>query len=203
MIWDESQTAMGRIGEWFASDYYNVVPDMMALTKGIAGSLPMGAILAKSHLTGFNAAEEHTTFGSNPLMFASCLVYLNYIERCNVLENVRNLGSYLSNKLKNIQEKSEIGKYIGEIRCPGFFIGIELVEDRETKKPANSLMMDTVEAGKERGVIFGESMPIVSETGKLYRNILKIKPSLIITKEDCDFILEVFEESLEEAIDYL
>ncbi|MFX1512191.1 MAG: aminotransferase class III-fold pyridoxal phosphate-dependent enzyme, partial [Promethearchaeota archaeon] len=147
--------------------------------------------------------EEHTTFGSNPLMFASSLAYITIFEKSNLLENVRTLGEYLTKGLQKIQRNSEVGQYIGDIRCPGFFIGVELVEDPDTKKPGNGLLQDTVEAGKERGVIFGESMPIIAENGSLILNVLKVKPPLIITKDHCDIILRVFEESLEEAVDYL
>ncbi len=203
MIWDESQTAFGRIGYWFAAEYYNVIPDMMACTKAIAGGLPMGATFAREKFGTFTPAEEHTTFGSNPLMFASSLAYVTIVEKLNLLENVRTLGEYLTEGLEKIQRNSEVGQYIGDIRCPGFFIGVELVEDPDTKKPGNGLMQDTVEAGKERGVIFGESMPIIADNGSLFRNVLKVKPPLIVHKEHCDTILSVFEESLEEAVDYL
>ncbi|MFX0113951.1 MAG: aspartate aminotransferase family protein [Candidatus Hodarchaeota archaeon] len=202
LIYDEAQT-FTRIGWWTAAEYYGVSPHMMGLTKSLGGGIPIGATLAAEELLGFTPAEEHTTFGSSPIMFASSLVYLHYVERANLLENTRKMGEYLTAGLKKIQNTSDIGNYIGDIRCPGLFIGVELVEDRDTKKPANGLMMDTVEAANERGIIFGEMAPIISDQEGLFRNVLKIKPPMIITKEDCDFILEIFEESVEEATDYL
>lgn len=202
LIYDEAQT-FTRIGWWTAAEYYGVSPDMMSLTKALGGGVPIGATLADDELSGFTPAEEHTTFGSNPIMFASSLVYLHYVERANLLENTRKMGEYLTAGLKKMQDTSDVGAYIGDVRCPGLFIGVELVEDRETKKPANSLMQDTVEAAKERGVIFGEMGPIISDRDSLFFNVLKIKPPMIITKDDCDFILQIFEESLEEATDYL
>jgi alanine-glyoxylate transaminase/(R)-3-amino-2-methylpropionate-pyruvate transaminase len=94
--------------------------------------------------------------------------------------------------------------YIGDIRCPGLMIGIEMVLDPETKEPANALTTDLIELAKDdHGVIFGTSAPISSDSGKLYRNVVKIKPPLIITREDSDHIMDVFEKALEEAIDYL
>jgi 4-aminobutyrate aminotransferase-like enzyme len=203
LIYDEAQT-FTRIGRWTAAEYYGVSPHMMALTKALGGGVPIGATLAAEELLGFTPAEEHTTFGSNPIMFASSLVFLHYIERANLLENAREMGEYLTVGLQKIQQSSDVGQYIGDIRCPGLFIGVELVEDKETKKPGNSLMMDTVEAAKEQhGIIFGEMAPIMSDRETLLRNVLKIKPPMIINKEDCDFILQVFEEALEEATDYL
>jgi len=202
LIYDEAQT-FTRIGWWTAAEFYGVPPDMITLTKSLGGALPIGALLASEELTGFTPAEEHSTFGSSPLMFASALVFLHYIERANLLENAKKMGEYLTAGLRKLQDKSDLGAYIGDIRCPGLFIGIELVEDRETKKPANGLMQDTVEAAKERGVLFGEMAPIISDRDTIFRNVLKIKPPLIITRDDCDIILQVFEESLEEATDYL
>ncbi|MFX1251679.1 MAG: aspartate aminotransferase family protein [Promethearchaeota archaeon] len=199
LIWDESQV-FTRIGEWFAYDYYGVEPDITCLTKAIGGGIPMGVTLAREDMKGYNAAEEHSTFGANPLMFVGSVVFINYVEKANLLENTREQGKYLTSNLKKLQQKYDV---IGDIRCPGLFIGIELVKDPETKEPANALCDDTIEEAKNQGIIFGHSAPIASDSGKLYRNILKIKPPLIITKEHCDKILEVFESALEEGIDYM
>lgn len=201
LIWDESQL-LTRIGYWFSSEFYKgITPDITCLTKAIGGGLPMGVTVARDDLIGFNSAEEHSTFGANPLMFASGLVFLNYIEEANLLENTREQGKYITKKLKSLQKNFD---YIGDIRCPGLMIGIELVLDPETKKPANALATDLVELAKDdHGIIFGLSAPITSDKGDLFRNIVKIKPPLIITREDSDHIVDVFEKALEEAIDYL
>jgi len=200
LIWDESQV-FTRIGHWFSSEYYNgVVPDITCLTKAIGGGLPMGVTIARDDFVGFNAAEEHSTFGANPLMFSSGLVFLHYIEKADLLKNTREQGEYLTSKLRALQNKYDI---VGDIRCPGLFIGVELVKDSETKEPGNALASDLVEEATEQGVIFGHMAPISSDSGKLFRNVVKIKPPLIITQEDSDRILEVFESALEEAIDYM
>lgn len=199
LIFDESQLST-RIGEWFAYDYYGVEPDMVTLTKAIGGGLPMGVTLAREDLKGFNSAEEHSTFGANPNMFVSGSIFIETVKRAKLLENTRDLGKYLTEKLQKMQKEYEV---IGEVRCPGLFIGIELVKDRKTKEPANALCDDTIEEGKNQGVIFGHSAPITSDKGKLFRNILKIKPPLIINKNHCDHILEVLKNSLEEGIDYM
>ncbi|MHA1973672.1 MAG: aspartate aminotransferase family protein [Candidatus Hodarchaeales archaeon] len=199
LIWDESQL-FTRIGYWFSSEYYEVTPDITCLTKAIGGSLPMGCTIARDDLVGFNSAEEHSTFGANPLMFASGLVFLNYVEKANLLENTREQGEYITKKLRELQKKYE---YIGDIRGPGLMIGVELVNDPDTKEPGNTLAADLVEEAMSQGVIFGHMAPISTDSGKLYRNVVKIKPPLIITREESDHIIEVFESSLEEAIDYL
>jgi alanine-glyoxylate transaminase/(R)-3-amino-2-methylpropionate-pyruvate transaminase len=201
LIWDESQL-FTRTGYWFTSEYYNgVTPDISCLTKAVGGGLPMGVTVARDDMVGFNSAEEHSTFGANPLMFASGLVFLNYVEKAKLLENTLTEGKYITKKLQALKKKYD---YIGDIRCPGLMIGIEMVLDPETKEPANALTTDLIELAKDdHGVIFGTSAPISSDSGKLYRNVVKIKPPLIITREDSDHIMDVFEKALEEAIDYL
>ena len=134
-------------------------------------------------------------------MFASGLVFINYVEKANLLENTRIQGDYITKKLNSMKKKTE---YIGDVRCPGLMIGIELIMDPETKKPANSLATDLVEIAKDdHDVIFGLSAPITTDSGELFRNVVKIKPPLIINREEADHVLDVFAESLEEAIDYL
>ena len=200
LIWDESQV-FTRIGYWFSSEYYNgVVPDITCLTKAVGGGLPMGVTIAREDLVGFNPTEEHSTFGANPLMFVSGLVFLNYVEKADLLKNTREQGDYLTSKLEQLQRKYE---FIGDIRGPGLFIGVELVKDPETKEPGNALCSDLIEEAMDQGVIFGHSAPISSDSGMLFRNIVKIKPPLIITREDSDHIVTVFESALEEALDYL
>ncbi|MFW9856377.1 MAG: aspartate aminotransferase family protein [Candidatus Thorarchaeota archaeon] len=199
LIWDESQL-FTRIGHWFSSEWYQVVPDITCITKAIGGGLPMGVTIARDDLKGFNAAEEHSTFGGNPLMFASSLVFLHYVEKANLLENARKQGEYITSRLKELQEKYDV---IGDVRCPGLFIGVELVNDPQTREPGNGLATDLIEEAMTQGVIFGHMAPISTDTGKLFRNVVKIKPPLIINREESDRILEVFESSLEEAIDYM
>ena len=200
LIWDESQI-FTRIGHWFSTEYYDgVVPDISCLTKAVGGGLPMGVTIAREDLKGFNSAEEHSTFGANPLMFASGLVFLNYIEKADLLKNTREQGDYITSRLKKLQQKYDV---IGDIRCPGLFIGVELVNDPDSKEPGNNLCSDLIEEAMNQGVIFGHSAPISSDSGKLFRNVLKIKPPLIITREDSDHIITVFESALKEAIDYM
>ena len=160
----------------------------------------MGVTIARDDLKGFNSAEEHSTFGANPLMFASGLVFLNYVEKANLLKNTREQGEYITSKLKKLQQKYDV---IGDIRCPGLMIGIEMIKDPETKEPAHALCSDLIEEAMNQGVIFGHMAPISSDSGKLFRNVCKIKPPLLITRGDSDHILEVFESALEEAIDYM
>ncbi len=198
LIWDESQTAFGRVGEMFAADLYSTTPDIMALTKALGGGFPIGALLAREDLKGFSEGEEHTTFGSNPVMFAAALVNLEVIQRLNLAKKAKETGKYITKRLEEMKEDYEL---IGDVRGPGLFIGVELVKDKETKEPATEEADNLVAEAMKRGVIFDLSMPEITFTNEFIRNVIKFKPPLTITQEEVDKALNVFEESLKETIE--
>ncbi len=196
LIFDECQTAFGRIGAMSAAEYYGVMPDMFVLTKGLGGGFPVGALVARADLKGFTAAEEHTTFGSDPLPFAAALANIEVIERMGLCERARVLGEKATAYLRQLQEEIEI---IGDVRCPGLFIGVELVEDRESKTPATERAAAFIELAKKFGVIFDVSMPDIVDGRPTMRNVIKIKPPLTITDEELDQVLETFKFCVEQV----
>lgn len=193
LVFDESQTTFGRIGRWSASEYYNVKPDIMTTTKALGGGFPLGAILATKDLSGFTEGEEHTTFGSDPVLFAAALASIEVTKRMKLLENSEKVGGYI---LKRLNEMKENHKLIGDVRGVGLFIGIELVKDKKTKIPATEETELIIHYAYEKKVIFDFSMPQISRNEFSFRNVLKIKPPLIITEEEADHALNVFEDSL-------
>jgi len=194
LIFDEAQTAFGRIGKWSASEYYNVKPDMITLTKALGGGFPVGALLARGDLSGFTEGEEHTTFGSDPVLFAAALASIEVTKRMKLMENAKIMGDYINKRLFEMKERHSI---IGDVRGVGLFIGVELV--RDNKKPATEETEYIIQSAFEKGVIFDVSMPQILKDEFTFRNVLKIKPPLIITKEEADFALDVFEECLREV----
>jgi len=193
LIYDESQTAFGRCGAMSAAEYYGVAPDMMALTKGLGGGFAVGALLAREDLKNLNAAEEHTTFGSSPVAFAAALATIEVMERLGLCERSRQLGERATARLLHLQEEHPL---IGEVRGPGLFIGVELVEDPKTRTPATERAAALVELGMMSGVIFDVDMPEVHAGCPTCRNTIKIKPPLTIPEEQLDRALQVFEELL-------
>ncbi|MHA1150281.1 MAG: aspartate aminotransferase family protein [Promethearchaeota archaeon] len=206
IIYDECQTCMWRTGKYFTiSERYekelgmDVSPDMMTFTKGIGGSLPLGVLVASPKLRKrFTPSEEHTTFSSSPLPLAASLAAIKVIEKMNYGENCEKMGEKITNRLLEMQEEYEV---IGDIRCPGLFIGIEMVKDRETREPFSELVEEIIQIAPDHNMYLGQSMPILSGTGKMQqRNLVKIKPPINITEEDANFILEKFELILKEAL---
>jgi 4-aminobutyrate aminotransferase-like enzyme len=189
LIYDECQTSFGRIGAMSAAEYYGVMPDMFVLSKGLGGGFPIGALVVRADLKGFTVVEEHTTFGSDPLPFAAALANIEVIERMGLCERARALGEKATAYLRQLQEEHEI---IGDVRCPGLFIGVELVEDRESKTPATERAAAFIEVAKKLGVIFDLSMPDIVDGRPTMRNVIKIKPPLTISDEQLGRVLETF-----------
>jgi len=193
LIFDEAQTAFGRIGKWSAAEYYGVWPDIMALSKTLGGGFPIGATMARDGIEGFTAPEEHTTYGSNPVMFAAALATINIIEKLDLVHRSEMLGKYVTKRLKEMQESYEI---IGDIRGPGLFTGVELVKDRISKEPADEETKTLLDESLKRGIILEVNMPTVIRGNVTGQNVVKIKPPLTITEEQLDRVLDVFEECL-------
>ncbi|HEC34722.1 MAG TPA: aspartate aminotransferase family protein [Chloroflexi bacterium] len=199
LIFDECQTAFGRIGTMSAAEYYGVVPDILVLSKALGGGFPIGAVLAREDLKGFTLVEEHTTFGSNPIAFAAALVNIEVILRLGLPGRARRLGERATARLRQMQETHSL---IGDVRGPGLFIGVELVEDRETKQPATERAAALVEMAIQQGVIFDLDLPDVVNGRPARRNVVKIKPPLTITEEQLDHALDVFEATLAQVTQF-
>lgn len=172
LLLDEVQTGMGRTGTWFNFQQHGIVPDVLALAKGLGSGMPIGACLARG------AAAEHlglgshgSTFGGNPLMCAVGLAVIEEIERANLLEHTREIGAYFREKL------SAIGAPIVEVRGAGLMIGVRL--DRPVAR-------DVVLRCLERRLI----------TNATDDSNLRIIPPLIIQREQVDRALGVLAEAL-------
>ena len=206
IIYDESQTAVWRIGKYFTlTEKYkkelgiDVSPDMMCFTKAIGGGFPLGAMIATPKIKKrYTPAEDHTTFCSTPIGCTAGLAAFKVIEKAKIGENCEVRGKQITNRLLELQEKYDV---IGDIRGPGLFIGIELVKDQKSRAPFTELMEDMLLEGVRQNIFFGPSMPYISGTGKLImRNLIKIKPPLVITEEEADFICDKFESVLEASL---
>lgn len=188
LIYDEIQT-FGRIGEFFAADYFGVVPDIMVLGKALGGGLPLSGIIVSDKLEGLAPdAEELHTFANPTLSMVTAAKLIDKLEN-GVLENCRKMGKYLGDKLKGMM--SEYPE-MGEVRQAGLHIGVEFVKDPETREPAPEVGKGVRAAGFENGIIFG--------LGGVRKNVLKVKPPLIITQEECDEVLNRYEASVKAVL---
>ena len=189
LIWDEIQTGFGATGAMWASDLYEVIPDVLIFGKGIGGGFPLAGILVRDGLKGFDAGDDALTFGQFPVSLAASLAAFEVIEEENLIENCRAMGEYATSRLREMQNRHRL---IGDVRGPGLLIGIELVKDRKTKEPALKEVVQVYRRGMDLGVIFGETR--YAGLG----NVVKIKPPLCVTREQMDKALDAFDRILTE-----
>jgi 4-aminobutyrate aminotransferase-like enzyme len=188
LIYDEIQTFC-RIGEWFAAQHYGVKPDVIVLGKGLGAGLPIAAIVIRDGLEGFGPkAEELHTFANNSLSQVAASKQIEIIERDDILGNTRRMGAYLADSLRAMQ-----GEFpeMGDIRAVGLHIGIEFVKP-DTKEPAIEACSSVRSKGLELGALFG--------LGGARRNVLKIKPPLIIGRTEADEVLGILQRAMQMSL---
>ena len=192
LIWDEIQTGFGRMGTMWAAEYYDVQPDIVVFGKGVGGGFPLAGILADNRLTWFDEGEEALTFGQFPVSLAAALATIDAIVEDELCAKAKAHGTFATERLKMMQQHR---KLIGDVRCPGLMVAIELVTDRERKTPARQEAREVYRRGLAHGVLFGESR--YSGLG----NLIKIKPPLDISHHDLAQALDVLDEVLGEIED--
>lgn len=194
LIWDEVQTGFGRVGKMFAAELYGITPDILVFGKGVGGGFPLAGIIADEALRGYDAGENAFTFGHSPSSLVAALANIKVLEEGILLKRCGELNEYIINRLLEMQRKYEI---IGDIRGPGLAIGVELVKDRESKEPAIEEAAKIAQMAFTKGVIFGVSK--YADMG----HVLKIKPPLVITDEEVEKVLKVFEKCISRVSNHL
>ena len=168
---DEVQTGFGRAGTAFwAFETHGVVPDIVTLGKPMGNGHPIGAVVTTREIAAsFDTGMEYfNTFGGNPVSCAIGMAVLDVIVDEGLQENARRTGGHLLARLRDLQETFPL---IGDVRGQGLFAGIELVVDRQTRKPAERQASYLVERMKDEGVLLSTDGPS--------HNVLKIKPPLV------------------------
>ena len=181
-IADEVQTGFGRVGDKFwAFELHGLQPDIVTLGKPMGNGHPIGAVVCSERvLSGFeNGMEFFATYGGNPVSCAIGLEVLKEIDRLELQEKAKSLGNYLVSELKSIQAEHPI---IYDVRGNGLFIGIEF---RLNEKPATKSCKWIVEQMKIKKILLSTDGP--------ENNVIKIKPPLVITREEVDYFLAEFD----------
>ncbi len=132
LIFDEVQTGMGRCGTWFAFEQTGVMPDAIALAKGLASGLPIGALVARRLATGFQPGDHATTFGGSAPIAAAALATVDAIEQEGLVANAATIGAYLRQALAALPG-------VREVRGAGLLIAVELV-DGDASQAATDLL---------------------------------------------------------------
>jgi 4-aminobutyrate aminotransferase-like enzyme len=175
-ISDEVQTGWGRTGgKWFGIEQWGVTPDVITSAKGLGNGMPIGITVAKAEVADALKGLTISTFGGNPVVTTAAKAVIDYIEENNLRINTAEVGGYLRGKLLALQEKHSL---IGEVRGMGLLQALELVEDRETKKPATAATAMMMEAARENRILIGK--------GGLYGNVIRLSPPMNITRTEVD-----------------
>ncbi|MCQ6279979.1 aspartate aminotransferase family protein [Bacillus sp. EB600] len=197
LICDEVICGFGRTGKPFGFMHYDVKPDIITMAKGITSAyLPLSVTAVKREIyEAYSGNEQYdrlrhvNTFGGNPAACALALKNLEIFQDEKLIERSQVLGEQLLRELEEIKDLP----FVGDVRGKGLLIGIELVENKESKKPASvEIVNKVISACKERKLIIGKN----GDTVAGFNNILQLAPPLSITEDDFIFIVETLKESL-------
>lgn len=186
LIDDEVQTGIGRTGKWFAIEHWNVTPDIICSAKALASGLPLGATIAKARIMDWVGGSHASTFGGNPLSCVAANAVINVIKKEKLLENATKQGAYIFKRLEDLKEQNEI---VGDVRGKGLMVGMEIVENKDSKKPASKLASEIMMRSWKRGVA-------VITCGV---STIRLVPPLNITRELADAALEIIEDVTKEV----
>lgn len=186
LIVDEVQSGMGRTGKMFASEHYDLKPDIVCIAKGIGSGLPIGACVARADLMDWKPGAHASTFGGNPVCIAAALKTIELLQG-GLVRNSADVGDYLKSELEKLKRKYDC---IGDVRGMGMMIGVEFVEDRTSNKPAPELRDRVEVACFDRGLI-------ILGAGT---NTIRWSPPLILTKENVDVAVEIFDAAIAASV---
>jgi 4-aminobutyrate aminotransferase len=183
LVVDEIQSGFGRTGKMFACEHWGIEPDILCVAKGIASGMPIGAMIARSDISGWTPGTHGSTFGGNPVACAAALATIQLLEE-GLVANAAETGRYLKDELAKVQRRHS---RIGDVRGLGLMIGVEFVQpdgarDRKCRD-------QVVRKCFEKGLLLlgcGEAT-------------IRFCPPLIASCEDVDTAVTIFEAAVAEA----
>ncbi len=187
LIFDEIIEGFGRTGRMFACEHY-VTPDVLVLGKSLGGGVaPFAGIVTRDE---YNVLQHrsigHYTHEKNPLCAAAGLAGIEYIERHGLVAHAAQLGAYAIGRLREMQERHPL---IGDIAGTGLHLGLDLVRDRKTRERAIDEAERVMFKAFDRGVAFKV----------IEGNVITLRPSLVLTREQMDTVLGVLDECIGEV----
>lgn len=188
LVVDDVKIGMGRTGEMFSFQHFNVTPDAVILGKSLGGGLPLSAVVARQEILDVGPALAIFTTTGNGLSCAAGLATVEVIEREGLAQNARKVGAHLHDKLRALQDKHPL---IGHVRGLGMIQGVELVTDQETKEPASRETAKVVYRAFELGLL-------LFYVG-MFSNVLEITPPLILTEAEADEGVAILDQALSDV----
>ncbi len=184
LIVDEVQTGFGRTGKMFASEHFNLEPDIITLSKAFAHGLPAGAAIARADIMDWDPGAHEGTLNGGPVIMEAAKAVLKVLEEEKLLENAEKLGRYLKEQLKQLQKSYPV---IGDIRGKGLMVGVEFIKDSK-KTPDKELRDKLIQKAFERGLlVLGAGV-----------SSIRLAPPLIVKREELDTGLNILEDCLKD-----
>ncbi len=186
LVCDEVQSGMGRTGRMWAVEHVGVQPDIVAVAKGIASGMPLGAIIAHEEIMNWPPGSHASTFGGNPVACAASLATLNLLEG-GLMRNAATVGPHLMKKLREVQEEFPV---IGDVRGVGLMVAADFVTDRQSRQADPQTRNRVIQECFRRGLLLlgcGESA-------------IRFCPALTISAKQIDAAMAVFREAVAAAI---
>lgn len=181
LVFDEVQVGIGRTGKLWGYENLGVEPDILTSAKGLAGGIPIGAMLCKDSCAAFEPGNHASTFGGNPFACASALAVLQTLEQENILQNVQARGEQLRVKLRATAQKYP--SLFTEVRGWGLINGMELHSDIDLTS------LDLVKAAMEEGLLFAPAGA----------KVLRFVPPLIVSEAEVNQAVALLENAIEKV----
>ena len=190
VILDEVQAGFGRTGSWWGYELSNVSPDIAVMGKPMGSGLPVSGVVTTEEISDsfHEKAFYFNTTAATPLQAAVGGTVIDIIQDEGLIENAEKIGGYLKAELLKI--KDDFG-YLGDIRGPGLFIGLDIVDNKADKNPDREKAIEIVETLKSKGVL-------ISNAGQ-YRNVLKLRPPLVFDLDNANLLLETLNQVFREV----
>lgn len=183
---DEVLTGMGRTGKWLACEHYGVVPDVVTLGKGLGNGFPVTAMVtSEEHKHAVEQISASTSYGGNPMACAAALACIEVIEEEGILDHVAGLERFFVKRLEQMKTEHPI---VGDVRCKGCLMGVELVKDRSTKEPFTAAGEMVYQRAFRKGLAW---IPA--------GHILRMSPPLIMEKPVAAKAMDIIDEAIGET----
>ncbi|NWE38033.1 aminotransferase [Pseudomonas yamanorum] len=191
-IADEVQVGYGRMGHFFwGFEEQGVVPDIITMAKGMGNGQPLGAVITRREIAEALEAEGYffSSSGGSPVSCRIGMAVLDVMEEEKLWENAQVVGGHFKARLEALVEQHPL---VGAVHGSGFYLGLELVRDRQTLEPATEETALLCDRLRELGIF-------MQPTGD-YLNILKIKPPMVTSRQSVDFFVDMLAKVLDESL---
>lgn len=186
LIDDEVLCCMGRTGKWLCVEHWNVIPDIVTLGKGLGNGFPVTAVVCRAHIKeSVEKISASTSYGGNPVACAAALASIEVIQEEGLLENAARLERFFTRRLEKMKEEHPI---VGDVRCKGCLMGIELVKDRRTKEPHDEAGRLVYQKAFRKGLAW---IPA--------GHILRMSPPIIMDEEIAAKGMDIIDEAIGET----